>query len=146
MANVESVLLGPMGSGTIKNTAANGDVGYCVLTQTKTITVPVTAVTLDTIFYLPPTAKIIDILIDLTVQSDNSSTAALTIGATSTGTTYVSSFDCKGSTGRTRPTFTAAQLIAMANIGTNTAVYATIVAAGTGTVGTVIVTIVYMQI
>jgi hypothetical protein len=45
--------------------------------------------------------------------------------------------------GRTRPTFSAAQLAAMDDIGTSTTVYATVTSVGQPTAGQVRVTVVY---
>lgn len=140
-----SVLLGgPLGSGTVLDNSL-ADVGNAQLVQSKTITVPRTATTLDTIFYLPPNSQIVSIIEDRTVAADSATSAALTVGSASAGTQYASSTDLKAAAGRTIPTYTAAQLTAMANITTNTAVYATIVTVGTGTAGTVIVSIMYVQ-
>jgi len=95
-------------------------------------------------FYLPQGAQIVDIIADEAVAFDSATSATLSVGKTAGGTDYASGVNAKTG-GRVRPTFTAAQVASMANIGTTPAVIATVTVVGATTAGTVIVTVLYVQ-
>jgi hypothetical protein len=140
---LNGVLLGgPLGSGT-RNDATN-DVGVCVLAQSVTITTVATALTKTV--YLPPNSQILYFLWDNVVAYDSSASATGTIGTSAGDSTYQGSIDCKSSAGRQTIGVSTAQALAMSNITTNTAVCFTVTNSGTPTVGTVVATVVYLQL
>ena len=116
--------------------------------------------TVSATLYLPSVslgggqANIIDILVDTLTSFGAGVGATLSVGATAGATTYASNVSMTA-TGRTRPTFTAAQLAAMTNqsvTGTEAlqpgTVAASIAMSGTAPTGSpyALVTIIYSQI
>lgn len=67
-------------------------------------------------FWVPPGCQLQDFLIDVLTAFNSATSATLTVGSASGGTQYVSGVDVKASTGRKTPTYTAAQLAAMAGL------------------------------
>lgn len=135
---------GPLASGTREAGVQYGpNIGYATLSQTGTITQNSTNA-VDLTFYLPDGAQIVDILCDVTTAFDSATSATLTVGTASADTTYAGSVNAK-TAGRTRPTFSGAQLAAMANVGTNRTVVATVTPVGATTAGAVNVTLIYVQ-
>lgn len=124
-------------------------VGTAVFSQTALVNSNATLKS-EAVFVLPRNAQIVDIVADvLTAYNPTTSTvgatsaATLTVGSTSAGTQYAGAVDAK-TAGRARPTFTAAQLAAMANINGNTSVYATITSSeNPPTAGSARVTVLY---
>jgi hypothetical protein len=92
---------------------------------------------------LPPNSQILDALIDTLVAFD-STTAVLTLGMTPGASDYVSGINVKV-LARGVAAYTSPQLLAMSNIGANTAVVATVTVTGTATVGQARVTLRYVQ-
>jgi len=137
---------GPVATFTTLQTGASGsysDLGFAQMAQTVTITQNGTnAVTVPV--YLPQGSQIISFTPDVTVAFDSATSATLTAGTAAAGTQYVSGVNAK-TAGRAAPTYTAAQLTAMSNIGANAGVFITITPVGATTVGTVIVTVQYIQ-
>lgn len=138
-----STFSGPIRAGTVwDNSTAN--VGNAVLSQTQTITQNGTA-DVSATFYLPANARICEFYIDTTVAWNSGTSDAITVGTAAAGTQYVSSGSV-AATGRLAITHTAAQLLAMSNISTNTTLVATVTTTGTAaTTGTTVVTVVYVQ-
>ena len=135
---------GPLASGDINAGKAGGpNIGLALLSQTVLIDVGATLVQNGTV-YLPFGSQIVDIIVDVLTQYDSATSATLTVGTASAGTTYASGVNAKTGV-RVRPTFTAAQLAAMDNIGTNGTVVATVTSVGQPTVGQVRVTYQYVQ-
>lgn len=135
---------GPLASGTREaGTSLGPNIGLATLSQTGTIAQNSTN-TVDLTFYLPAGAQIVDILFDVTTAYDSVTSATGTVGTASAGTQYASGVNCK-TAGRTRPTFTAAQLAAMADVSTNRTVVASIAVVGATAAGNVRVTLVYVQ-
>lgn len=165
---------GPMKIGTSKdNSALTPNLGFVKLQQDVTITIPANITTVidadgqslsqylsspavpfaaatvaaSAIMYLPASAQVLDIVIDVTTAIVGPTAANLTIGFTAGGADFVSTVNLMtGPVVRVRPTFTNAQLLAMANVTTNTAIYVTL----TGTVanftaGAVLVSMEYAQ-
>lgn len=100
---------------------------------------------------VPPGSQLIDILVDVLTAFNSASSATLTVGNVAAGTQYAGAVDAKVA-GRTRPTFTAAQLAAMAGLTTAGApapvggpVVVTITPSGATTAGVVNVTLLYSQ-
>lgn len=135
---------GPLASGD-KNAGVSGgpNIGLALLSQTVLINFDATLVQNGTV-YLPYDSQIVDILVDVLTQYNSATSATLTIGTASAGTTYASGVNAK-TAARTLPTFTAAQLTAMADTGTNGAVVATVTSVGQPTAGQVRVTYRYVQ-
>ncbi len=98
--------------------------------------------TQEATFVLPKSGQIVDVIVDVLTAYDSATSATLTVGSASAGTQYAGSVNAK-TAGRTRPTFSAAQLAAMDDIGTSTTVYATVTSVGQPTAGQVRVTVVY---
>jgi hypothetical protein len=135
------------GSGTLTDTV---DGGFTVLTQTTTVTTATAGTATSATLTLPASSQIIDFYVD-TVQDGvvgggTATAIAMTIGTAAAGTQYVSSTDIFAG-GRAALTFTAAQLAAMANIGTNQSVVITVDPDGTISTTQAIVrlTVVYAQ-
>lgn len=135
---------GPMTAGTIPaGSAKRANIGSAVLSQSVTLNQNGVG-TVDGILALPAGAQIVDILVDANTAFDSATSATLTVGTASTGAQYASGVNAKTG-GRQRPSFTAAQTAAMANIGTNTDVYVSIVTVGATTAGSVLATVLYVQ-
>ena len=99
------------------------DGGYVMLCKTGTVTTNADGTASSVTITLPPYAQITNFNVDMvqneTVGGGTATAIALTAGTAAAGTQYMSSTDGIGG-GRISPTFTAAQLLAMSNIGTNT--------------------------
>jgi len=135
------------GSGTLTDSV---DGGYTVLTQTTTVATVAAGTATSASVFLPASSQIISFNVD-TVQDEvvgggTATAIAMTIGTAAAGTQYVSSTDVIGG-GRIALTFTAAQLAAMADIGTNQSVFITVDPNGTvsTTQGIYRLTVVYAQ-
>lgn len=143
---------GPVMTGTKQAGETNGpNMGYTVLQQTVTLAQDGTNAVSATA-YLPPGSKIIDIIVDVLTAFNSATSAVLSVGETAGGTEYASSVNAK-TAGRTRPTFTAAQLAAMNNMTvlgvadpTPAPVVTTITPTGATTAGFVEVTVLYAQL
>ena len=135
------------GSGTLTDTT---DGGFVVLMQTTTVTTNADGTASSASVTIPSGSQIVDILIDQVqneVVGGGTATAInATVGTAAAGTQYVSATDVIGG-GRAALTFTAAQLAAMADVGSNTGVYITVDPNGTisTTQGIYRFTVVYAQ-
>lgn len=135
------------GSGSLTDTV---DGGFVTTAQTTTVTTAADGSATSSYVTLPTYSQIISIFIDQTqneVVGGGTATAInATVGTAAAGTQYVSATDVIGG-GRAALTFTAAQLAAMADIGTNQAVYITVDPNGTisTTQGIYRLTVVYAQ-
>lgn len=116
-------------------------VGTAVFSQTALVTFDADLVA-EATFVLPTNAQITSFNIDTLTAYNSATSATLTIGSASAGSQYVGSVDAK-TAGRAAPTLSAAQLTAMANIGTNTTVYATVTSVGQPSAGSTRVTVLY---
>jgi hypothetical protein len=135
-------LTGPLELGTgLDNTGA--DTGTVMQSQTTLINFDATLVQSATLT-LPANAQIIEIFADTQVAYNSATSATLTVGTSAGATTYVTSVNTKTG-GRNSTSHTAAQVTAMANIGTNTSVVATVTSVGQPTAGQVRVTVFYAQ-
>lgn len=133
---------GPVKAGTIRE-GSGVNTGFTLLSQTGVINFDATLVQ-NLTFALPENALIVDIISDALVVYDSATSATLSVGTTTGGTTYASGVSTKAA-GRVRPTFTSAQVAAMDGIGTTTAVVATVTSVGQPTAGSTRVTILYTQ-
>ncbi len=135
------------GSGTLTDTT---DGGFVVLMQTTTVTTNADGTASSASVTIPSGSQIVDILIDQVqneVVGGGTATAInATVGTAAAGTQYVSATDVIGG-GRAALTFTAAQLAAMADVGSNTGVFLTVDPNGTisTTQGIYRFTVVYAQ-
>lgn len=137
---------GPVGTFTTLQTGASGsysDLGFAVMAQSASIAQNGTNAVSSTI-YVPQGSQLTDFNIDVTTAFDSATSATLTIGTTAAGTQYVGSINAK-TAGRAAITYTAAQLAAMLNVGTNVGVVITVTPVGATTVGAVTVTAFYVQ-
>jgi hypothetical protein len=122
-----SFLGGPIFAGSLPTQA---DFGSVILEQNVVLT-QAGASTVSGTILLPASAQILDIVIDTTVVWNSGTSDTLSVGTVAGGTQYASGVDVKTAAGRQRPTFTAAQLTNMLNIGANTAAVVTVTPAGT---------------
>jgi hypothetical protein len=135
------------GSGTLTDTV---DGGFVVMMQTNTVTTAAAGTATSVTEVLPAGSQIINIFIDTMVDevvgAGTATAIAATVGTAAAGTQYVSSTDVFAG-GRFIPTFTTAQLAAMADIGANINVVLTVDPNGTivTTQGVYRLTVVYAQ-
>ena len=135
------------GSGTLTDTV---DGGFVVMMQTATVTTAAAGTATSVTEVLPAGSQIIDIFIDTMVDEavggGTATAIAATVGTAAAGTQYVSSTDVFAG-GRIALTFTAAQLLAMSDSGSNTSVVVTLDPDGTisTTQGVIRLTVVYAQ-
>lgn len=119
------------GSGTLTDTT---DGGFVVVSQTATVTTDAAGTATSASVTLPAESQIISFFVDMVqdevVGAGTATEIAMTIGTAAAGTQYVSSTNIFAG-GRAALTFTAAQLAAMANIGTNQGVFITVDPNGT---------------
>lgn len=135
------------GSGTLTDSV---DGGFVVMMQTASVATVSAGTAVSVTEVLPAGSQIINIFIDQVVDEvvggGTATQIAATVGTAAAGTQYVSSTNVIGG-GRLTPTFTTAQLAAMADIGTNTNIVMTIAPNGTisTTQGVYRLTVVYAQ-
>lgn len=135
---------GPLASGD-RNAGESGgpNIGLVTLAQTALINFDATLVQNAT-FNIPASSQIVDFYVDVLTQFDSASSATLSAGTASGGTQYLSAINVK--TAARRPNaFSAAQLAAMDDVGTNRTVVATVTSVGQPTAGQVRVTMLYVQ-
>ncbi len=135
------------GSGTLTDTT---DGGFVVLSQTTTVTTAAAGTATSASVTLPASSQIIEFFVDMiqdeVVGGGTATQIAMTIGTAAAGTQYVSSTNIFAG-GRAALTFTAAQLTAMSDIGTDQSVVITVDPNGTTSTTQAIVrlTVVYAQ-
>lgn len=123
--------------------APNGcNLGNVQLCQQGTVNFKAATLVNDLTFFLPANSTIQDILVDTLTAYDSATSATLTVGTATGGTQYMTGVDVK-STGREAQSLSAAQLLAMKNIGTNTSVVVTVTSVGQPTAGECFVQILY---
>jgi hypothetical protein len=135
---------GPLASGD-RNAGESGgpNIGLVTLAQTALINFDATLVQNAT-FNIPASSQIVDFYVDVLTQFDSATSATLSAGTASGGTQYLSAINVK--TAARRPNaFSAAQLAAMDDVGTNRTVVATVTSVGQPTAGQVRVTMLYVQ-
>ena len=135
------------GSGTLTDAT---DGGFVVMSQTTTVTTAAAGTATSATITLPASSQIIDLVADMVVDevvgAGTATTIPMTIGTAAAGTQYVSSTNVFAG-GRIALSFTAAQLLAMSDIGSNTSVVVTLDPNGTivTTQGVIRLTVVYAQ-
>lgn len=135
---------GPLASGD-RNAGESGgpNIGLVTLSQTALINFDATLVQNAT-FNIPASSQIVDFYVDVLTAYDSATSATLSAGTASGGTQYLSGVSVK--TAARRPNgFSAAQLAAMDDVGSNRSVVATVTSVGQPTAGQVRVTMVYVQ-
>jgi hypothetical protein len=135
---------GPLASGD-RNAGESGgpNLGFVTLSQTALINFDATLVQNAT-FNIPASSQIVDFYVDVLTVYDSATSALVSAGTASGGTQYLSAVSAK--TAARRPNaFSAAQLAAMDDVGTNRTVVATITSVGQPTAGQVRVTMLYVQ-
>lgn len=140
----QTLFSGPLASGDKQAGVVGGpNVGLVALRQTAVIAFDADLVQ-DATFYLPLSSQILDFYVDVLTAYDSATSAVLSAGTASGGTQYLNAINVK--TAARRPNaFSAAQLAAMGDIGTNGTVVATVTSVGQPTAGQVRVTVVYAQ-
>jgi hypothetical protein len=135
---------GPLASGD-RNAGESGgpNLGFVTLSQTALINFNAT-LTQNATFNIPASSQIVDFYVDVLTAYDSATSATLSAGTASGGTQYLSAISVK--TAARRPNaFSAAQLAAMDDVGTNRSVVATVTSVGQPTTGQVRVTMLYVQ-
>jgi hypothetical protein len=126
------------------------DGGFVTMSQTTTVTTAAAGTATSATLTLPASSQIIEFFADMVVNEavggGTATTIPMTIGTAAAGTQYVSSTDVFAG-GRIALTCTAAQLLAMSDIGTKTSVVVTLDPNGTisTTQGVIRLTVVYAQ-
>lgn len=137
-----SAFAGPLISGPTDDPTTQG---LAVLSQTAVLNQN-GANNVSATFKLPKHAQILQIFEDTTTAWNSASSAGLTVGTAALGTQYASSVDVKtNASPRAAWAPTTAQLAAMADIGTNQNVVATVAVSGATSAGSTRVTITYVQ-
>lgn len=139
-AHAGPIVSGPRSDANVSGQAANQ--GLCVLMQQAILNANAgnaVSVTLQ----VPKHSVLIDILFDTITAWNPAGTAVGTVGTAAAGTQYAGAVDVKTAAGRIRPTFTGAQLAAMADA--SDAVVVTITPTGSSAAGQTAVTLVYAQ-
>lgn len=140
----QTTFSGPLQSGDKAAGVAGGpNIGQAYLSQTALINFDATLVQNAT-FNLPTSSQIVDFYVDVLTAYNSATSATVSAGITSGGTEYLSAISAK--TAARRPNaFSAAQLAAMDDVGTNRTVVATVTSVGQPTAGQVRVTLLYVQ-
>lgn len=136
---------GPLQSGTQKETRGSRveNLGDVKLVQTAIIGFDDDLVQ-EAVFNLPEDSEILDVYMDPLTVFNSGTSATGTFGSASAGTQYGGALNVR-TANRKRPTFTAAQLTSMENIGTDIEVYATITSVGQPSAGSVRAVVEYVQ-
>ena len=140
----QTTFSGPLQSGDKPAGIAGGpNIGQAYLAQTALINFDATLVQNAT-FNIPTSSQIVDFYVDVLTAYDSATSATLSAGTATGGTQYLSAISVK--TAARRPNaFSAAQLAAMDDVGTNRTVVATVTSVGQPTAGQVRVTLLYVQ-
>lgn len=145
-----STFSGPIKAGDIPYTTGTtigtnvANVGYVTMAQSSAIDI-IGADAVTTVGVIPANSQIVDIILDVTVVSNDSGTATVSIGKTGSAALFLAATDVKA-TGRTRMSV-AAPLAAAWDIGTSDIdIIATFDGQNAdGTTGTAFVTVMYIQ-
>ena len=140
----QTTFSGPLQSGDKPAGIAGGpNIGQAYLSQTAVINFDATLVQNAT-FNIPTSSQIVDFYVDVLTVYNSATSATVSAGITSGGTEYLSAVSAK--TAARRPNaFSAAQLAAMDDVGSNRTVVATVTSVGQPTAGQVRVTMLYVQ-
>ena len=126
------------------STPAVNDYGSTVIQQDITLAVATGTGAVSGTIYIPVGSQIIDVIVDTLVAWNSGSSDTFSLGTAAGGTQFASGVST-AATGRVRPTFTAAQLLAMQNVGFPAAVIGTITQGGAAaTTGSVVAQVLYV--
>jgi hypothetical protein len=140
----QTTFSGPLQSGDKPAGIAGGpNIGQAYLAQTALINFDATLVQNAT-FNIPTSSQIVDFYVDVLTAYDSATSATLSAGTATGGTQYLSAISVKTAARRSNG-FSAAQLAAMDDVGTNRTVVATVTSVGQPTAGQVRVTLLYVQ-
>ena len=135
---------GPLASGDKAAGITGGpNIGLATLSQTVVQNFDATLVQ-DSTFYLPPNSIITAIVVDVLTAFNSATSATVSAGTATGGTQYMSSVNGK-TAGRAAPTLSAAQLLAMSDITTNTTLVVTTTSVGQPTAGKLFIRVEYVQ-
>ena len=135
---------GPLASGDKAAGITGGpNIGLATLSQSAVQNFDATLVQ-NTTFYLPPSSIITTITVDVLTAFNSATSATVSAGTSTGGTQYMSSVNGK-TAGRAAPTFSAAQLLAMSNVSTNTTLVVTTTSVGQPTAGQLFIRVEYIQ-
>lgn len=135
---------GPLASGDRNAGEAGGpNLGFVVLSQTAVIDFDATLVQNAT-FNIPAESQIVDFSVDVLTAYDSATSTLLSAGTASGGTQYLNNISVR-TAGRRPNGYSAAQLAAMGDVGTDRTVVATVTSVGQPTAGQVRVTLLYVQ-
>jgi len=135
------------GSGSLTESA---DGGFVVVSKTVAVTSTADGLAASASITLPASSQIIDFYVDKVVAQavggGTATTLPVTVGTAAAGTQYMTAVDMF-TTVRAAQVFTTAQLLAMADIGTNQSVFVTVDPNGTvsTTQAVIRLTVVYAQ-
>lgn len=133
------------GNQAAPNISGNGpNQGLSTSMQEVTLNANGTNVVSATIF-VPKHSVLMDIIVDTLTPWNSATSDTLSVGTAAGGTQYASGIDVKAGAARIRPTFTAAQLSAMQDTGSNEAVVFSVTPVGTAAAGQTVVTLCYVQ-
>lgn len=135
----EATKLGRVQSGTELPTGSN--FGEHVLKQTAVIDFDADLVQSHE-FKIPAGSQIVDLFFDTLVVYNSATSATVAFGDALSGTEYGGSMNAKVA-GRLRPTYTAAILAAMDDVGAETSVFVTVTSVGQPSAGSGRATILY---
>lgn len=136
------VISGPRSAPKTDGTPQNQ--GLCLLMQEMVLVHNGSSV-VNASIALPKHSVIVDIIADTTTAWNSATSDTLSVGTSTGDTTYASGVDVKAGAARIRPTFTAAQLLAMQDIGTTETVTASVTPVGSASAGQTVVTVLYVQ-
>ena len=142
---------GPLLIGTRPQSSATtpgvNDYGGAVCAQQIDLNVATGTGAVTASCYVPIGCAIIDIISDTLVVWNSGTSDTLSVGTAAGGTQYASGVDTKTAAGRTRPTFTAAQLTVGGTVAAPGQIFATITQVGAAaTTGMTTVTILYLPV
>jgi hypothetical protein len=119
------------------------DYGNVLIEQDITLVAATGTAAVTESLYLPIGAKLVDVVVDNMVGWNSGTADVFSLGTSAGGTSFVSGVSL-ASTGRTRPTFTAAQLINMGSIAAPGELFGTVTQSGTAaTTGSTVAHIIY---
>ncbi len=133
---------GPVQVGSVQPGGATSNIGSAICAQSVVVQAA-TAANVDTFIDVPSGSQIVSINADSTVAW-TATTASMTIGSAAGGTQYVTGFDVKTITRGPTAAYTAAQLAALANVGSNTRIHIRVASTGANATGTTRVTVLYV--
>lgn len=142
---------GPIKAGTIKDTTGTTvgtdiqNIGFVLMSQSKVVALT-SATANTTVAVLPANSQVVEIFADVTVVSNDTSAANVSVGNASNATAYIAVSNAKV-TGRVTAVNAAIISSAFFDVGTSDSKLTAVFQAGTGdgTTGSAVVTVYYLQ-